>query len=183
MLLSQWRSSLKNWLESRTEIDTWDIVAPDVNQMSGLLPPLESIEFRETDNDLIEATGQQDIYLRKRYSGNPKYEDLPIAPLEGFYASIALRLIKHYQSIHPELLRLDMERLGNPIVIEETGNGDFVVTLHFRVEIAWVVETELNLPLDPPFDLEKITLSVWRQKGEGFKADDRTLDYRLRKNA
>ena len=181
MLLSTWRPKLKTSLLANTSIDTWDIVMPEGDQMVGFLPPLESLIYRETDDGVVEGTAQQSVYIRKRYANDVRYESLPIASLEGFHASISLRLVRQFQSINLELLRLDMERVDQPLIVEEGGNGDFIVTMQFRFEIAWTVETEPQYPLKPPFELKKIVAGIWRQRGDEFEESDRVLDQQVRK--
>jgi hypothetical protein len=147
MNIGLWRQGLKQWLSTKLLVDTWELRNPlKYNTINGFIPPLTSVAY--VDGSSGEATGIQDFYLSSKYSGDTKYDALPIGQLEQTYVTIQRRLSLDYPTIAP-LSNLEILLVPDCIQVAEDGEGmaDWLVTLIFSCNIAWVVSPTL-LPGD-----------------------------------
>lgn len=138
MLISQWRSGLRAWLNQYLVIATWELRNPtEYNSTNGFLPPLQSIV--SNSDALGTCSANQDIYLTTRFRGDVKYDQLPLGQLEQLYAMVGRGLIAGYAGIAP-LADFDLLPVVDSIQIVEYGDdlGDWLVTLVFSMQILWV---------------------------------------------
>lgn len=152
MDIGLWRQGLKQWLNAKVLVDTWELRNPlKYNTINGFLPPLAEVSF--LDGSVGEANAVQDIYLTSKYTGDLKYDQLPIGQLEQTYITIQRRLTREFGAIAP-LTQMEVVTVPNCIQVSEDGveMADWLVTLMFSCRISWVVSPTL-LPGDIPTPL------------------------------
>lgn len=150
MNISLWRSGLRSWITANIPVDTWDLRNPvTYNTWNVFTPPLRSIIHNSDQLGTVEA--EQDIYLTIRYTGETRYQDLPIGNLEQLYVTVLYKLQHEWASIAP-LLEFQTLSLVDGIHIQEYGDelADWLVTLAFSVKLAWVAEPTLIPGGTPP---------------------------------
>lgn len=144
-------------------VDTWELRNPVVyGTLNAFLPPLQNLTFM--DGMVGEATAVQDIYLTSKYSGDTKYDQLPVGTLEQTYSTIQRKLSLEYTSICP-LTEFEMLSVPDAIQVSEDGEGmaDWLVTLVFSCKITWIPSVTL-LPGDdtaPLPSMDKIRIGLF----------------------
>jgi hypothetical protein len=166
MQIDQWRTGLQQWLSTFLVVDSWDLKNPtEYQKTNGFIPPLQNISFNK--DDIGSATANQDFYLTTRYSGEIKYNSLPLGKLEQLYTSICRRLTLTYANIAP-LTDLRLLTVGDGIQIQEYGDGlaDWLITMVFSVDLTWI-HTPTALPGDilntQPLELKRIDIGLFTE--------------------
>ena len=147
MLISLWRTNLKQWLTRYMVIDTWELRNPvEYNKTNGFIPPLQAIH--NLADSIGTCTANQDIYLTTRFRGDILYDQLPLGQLEQLYSMVGQGLIREYAGIAP-LLDFQMLPVADSIQVIEYGDnlGDWLITLVFSMNITWIPTVTL-LPGD-----------------------------------
>lgn len=173
MKLSEWKPSLKAWLNDNVVIDNWQLDVPDrPGDTACLLPPVRSLGYELTDQTEVEGRLLQDIYIVKRYSGNLFYDQLNIAGAEGYYQSLAIRLAHDALDVNEGLSKLELLDVVEPIIVRETETEDreWIIEFHWLIQATYQAEPEIG-SVQPPYDLKEIILGVRRSKVGNFETN------------
>lgn len=163
MLISEWRSGLRAWLNKYILVDSWELRNPtEYNKVNAFLPPLQNIIHNS--DQVGSCNANQDIYLTVRYRGDLKYDELPLGDIEQLYSMVAVGLNRGYADIAP-LLDFDLLPVPDSVQVQEYGDGlaDWLVTLVFTMNISWLA-TKTPLPgeiVDPRLPLREINAELF----------------------
>lgn len=175
MKLSQWLPAITTWLNAHVAIDNWYLDNPRVGETVGFLPPVRNVAYDILDDTSVRCSLTQDIYIRKRYPKDQTYKELPMDTLEGYYQTLALKLLVTGARIAP-ITTLEVVRQDSPITVQEIGDrtGDWLLDMVWSIRIAFDAEPEVG-PLVPRFQFNEISIDLYREQ---LDEEGSVLDYR-----
>ena len=66
MKLSEFRPSLKTWLQKYIVVDKWGVYRPEQGETVCFIPPTKELAYDTVATGTIQATATQEIFIRQR---------------------------------------------------------------------------------------------------------------------
>jgi hypothetical protein len=161
--LSEWRPGFTAWLDSQVQIDQWSLDNPETGKVHAFLPPLRSLLY----DDQERGQGVQHFFILQRFSNSLGYAALPLAEIEGYYQSLAIRLLTQAADMAP-LKSSTLLTVDEPILVTEYGDGrgDWLVTMQWAFTIYFDAEVEAGTP-GKPQPVNALRAGIYRASLDG----------------
>ena len=131
MKLSALRPALIGWLTGRLGVETWYLEPPAFEgDVAGFVPPLRDLDMIPVD-DQYDLQAVQEFMVGFRYE-TVSYQELPLADLEGIYATTLMAAYDFYSSLG---ITINPMRDSTAIVVQEYNDTGYLVYLCWTLGI------------------------------------------------